>query len=160
MHGIILTIGGIPLIYLGDEIATLNDYTYRDDPHKTRDSRWVHRPHADWKKYEKRTDVDTIEGKVYEGLQKLIALRKENEAFSGSELEVISTENEHVLAFTRIHAGHRAVVFANFSESSQTVPSRVFEQSSIQTKKQLHGIRKISPPSSITIEPLDFLVFG
>ena len=159
LHGIILTIGGIPLIYLGDEIATLNDYTYRDNPHKTRDSRWAHRPHADWKKYEKRTDVDTIEGKVYQGLQKLIALRKENEAFSGSELEVISTENEHVLAFTRIHAGHRAVVFANFSESSQTISPRIFKQYAVESKKCLHGISKNSCLIDGIIEPLDFLVF-
>ena len=57
LHGMILTIGGIPLIYLGDEVGTLNNYTYRDDPHKTRDSRWVHRPYVDWNKYEKRSDV-------------------------------------------------------------------------------------------------------
>jgi len=160
LHGIILTIGGIPLIYLGDEIATLNDYTYRDDPNKARDSRWVHRPRADWNKYGKRNDPISVEGRVYQGLQSLIKLRMENEVFSGSELEIIPSENEHVLAFTRIYAGHRAVVFANFSESLQTIPSRVIEQSSIQTKKQLHGISKISPPSSITIEPMDFLVFG
>ncbi|MEJ5226200.1 MAG: alpha-amylase family protein, partial [Anaerolineales bacterium] len=48
IHGIILTVGGIPLLYLGDEIGTLNDYAYRDDPHKATDSRWVHRPRADW----------------------------------------------------------------------------------------------------------------
>lgn len=47
IHGIILSVGGIPLIYLGDEIATLNDYTYRYDPAKAYDSRWVHRPRTD-----------------------------------------------------------------------------------------------------------------
>ena len=44
LHGIILSVGGIPLIYLGDEVGTLNDYSYRDDPAKVDDSRWVHRP--------------------------------------------------------------------------------------------------------------------
>jgi hypothetical protein len=43
-----MTIGGIPLIYLNDEIGTLNDYDYRDDPAKAADSRWVHRPTTDW----------------------------------------------------------------------------------------------------------------
>ncbi len=47
IHSIILSIGGIPLIYLGDEIGALNDYGYRDDPAKAGDSRWVHRPAAD-----------------------------------------------------------------------------------------------------------------
>ncbi len=154
LHGMILTFGGIPLLYLGDEVATLNDYTYYEDYHKTRDSRWVHRPYADWKKYEKRNDPDSIEGKVYQGLQKLIALRKENEAFSGNELELIPTENEHVLAFRRTHASQSIIIFANFSETTQAIPLRILEQYSIQTKRRLYGI------SNGAIEPLDFLVYG
>jgi amylosucrase len=47
MHSVILSIGGIPLIYLGDEVGTLNDYGYRTDPARAEDSRWVHRPAAD-----------------------------------------------------------------------------------------------------------------
>jgi len=159
IHGVILTAGGIPLIYLGDEIGTLNDYSYRDDPAHERDSRWVHRPRADWGKYAKRDDPNSIEGRVYQGLQRLITLRKENDAFSGGELEIIPTGNEHVLGFMRTHAGKGAVIFANFSESQQTVPQRILEQYSVRTKKQLHGISKISTQSK-TIEPLDFLVFG
>jgi amylosucrase len=160
VHGIILTIGGIPLLYLGDEIGTLNDYSFYDDPHKARDSRWTHRPKADWEKYEKRNDPDAIEGRIYQGMRKLIALRKENEAFLGSNLEIIPTENEHVLAFVRDHAGKRAIVFANFSESPQVLPARMLEQYSIQAKKQLHGISKISASGENAIAPLDFLVFG
>ena len=160
IHGVILTVGGIPLIYLGDEVGTLNDYTYRDDPAHERDSRWVHRPRADWKKYSKRNDRNTIEGRVFQGLQKLIELRKQHEVFAGGELEVIQTENEHVLGFMRIHAGKRAVIFANFSEEPQIISQRIFEQYSVYSKQNLHGSSKISPHSEIAIEPLDFLVFG
>ncbi len=160
IHGVILTAGGIPLIYLGDEIGTLNDYTYRDDPDHERDSRWVHRPRADWEKYAKRNDPASFEGRVYQGLQKLIVLRKEHDAFTGGELEIIPTENEHTLGFMRTHAGNRAVIFANFSEEAQTIPVRIFEQYSVQSKKHLHGISRVSAQSDITIEPLDFVVFG
>ena len=160
LHGIILTVGGIPLLYLGDEIGVLNDYTYRNDPRKSRDSRWVHRQHTVWKKYEKRNNPETIEGRIYQGLQELIALRKENEAFFGTELEIMPTENEHVLSFIRTHAGKHAVIFANFSESAQTIPSRIFETYSVQSKKRLHGASKNSSLGNVTIEPLDFLVFG
>lgn len=160
IHGVILTAGGIPLIYLGDEIGTLNDYTYRDDPAHERDSRWVHRPCADWEKYAKRNDSSSIEGRVYQGLQKLIALRKAHEAFSRGELEIIPTENKHVLGFMRIHAGQRAIIFANFSENSQIIPARIFAQYSVQSKKQLHGVSQALAQGEITIEPLDFLVLG
>ncbi len=43
IFSVIISAGGIPLIYLGDEIAMPNDYRYRDDPNKFDDSRWVHR---------------------------------------------------------------------------------------------------------------------
>lgn len=160
IHGVILTAGGIPLIYLGDEIGTLNDYTYRDDPAHERDSRWVHRPRADWEKYEKRNDINTVEGRVYQGLKKLIGLRKQLEAFAGGELEIIPTENEHVLGFMRIHAGKRAVIFANFSETTQTIPARIFEQYSVATKKYLHGISEAATSGDIMLAALDFLIFG
>ncbi len=164
IHGVILTAGGIPLIYLGDEIGTLNDYGYRDDSDHERDSRWVHRPRADWDKYAKRNDPTAIEGRVYQGLQNLIALRKGNDAFCGGEMEVIPTENEHVLGFVRKNAGSRAVVFANFSESMQSIPVRVFEQYAVHREHNLYGAGKIQAradtATKITIEPLDFLVFG
>jgi glycosidase len=160
IHGIILTAGGIPLLYLGDEIATLNDYTYRDDPAHERDSRWVHRPKADWVKYAKRNDSKTIEGRVFQGLKKLIALRKQHKVFGGGELEIIPTENEHVLGFMRTHAGKRAVVFANFSEAPQNISARILEQYSVHGRKRLHGQSKIAEQGDGVIEALDFLVFG
>jgi len=160
IHGIILTVGGIPLIYLGDEIGTLNDYTYRDDLDKAHDSRWVHRPHADWERYARRNDSETVEGSIYTGLQSLIQLRKEHPVFSGGALNVLETENPHVLGFERACHGQRAVIFANFSENPQNIPSRVSEQYFINTMKTIHGTSKITHSNTITIEPLNFLVFG
>src|SRR5450432_3771434 len=43
LYSLALSAGGIPLIYLGDEIATLNDYSYKNVPARMNDSRWVHR---------------------------------------------------------------------------------------------------------------------
>jgi glycosidase len=160
IHGIILTVGGIPLIYLGDEVGTLNDYTYRDDPSHERDSRWVHRPRADWEKYAKRNDPATVEGRVFQGLKKIIGLRKQHKAFAGGELEIIPTENEHILGFMRTHAGKRAIIFANFSEETQSVSGRILEQYSVHGKKRLHGKSKILSQNDLAIEALDFLVFG
>ena len=142
------------------EIGVRNDYSYLDTPAHERDSRWVHRPRADWDKYDRRDDKAAIEGQVYRGLQTLIALRKKNDVFSGGELEIISTENEHVLGFMKIRAEKRAVIFANFSDQPQRVPARVFDQHSVWTKKQLHGARIVPSANEIVIEPLEFLVFG
>jgi glycosidase len=125
MHGIIMTIGGIPLLYLGDEIGMLNDYSYRNEPSKEHDSRWIHRPKTDWNKVKLRKDPATIEGRVYQGLQSLIKLRKSEPVFSGHETEIIECNNPHVFGFLRSHLGERILVLANFSENMQNIPANL-----------------------------------
>ncbi len=122
LHGIILTIGGIPLIYLGDEIGKLNDYQYREDPDKAGDSRWVHRPYTDWDQMECRKDNRTIEGKIYDGIQRLVTLRKKYPVFGTGVMEVADIGNEHVLGYVRIKDAKRVLVLANFSEQEQIIP--------------------------------------
>ena len=160
IHGIIMTTGGIPLIYLGDEIGTLNDYSYRDHPLHKRDSRWAHRPPTNWELYARRADSETVEGKVFHRLKNLIALRKGHPVFSGGELEAILTENEHVLGYARLYDGHRAVVFANFSESEQYLSARVIEQNNLNGKSRLFGESNISVQGDLVLRPYEFAVFG
>jgi amylosucrase len=150
IHGIILTTGGFPLIYINDEVATLNDYSYQDDPAHARDSRWVHRPVADWARYEQRHFPETVPGRVYHGLQSLIRIRKENPVFSVSELTVIQTENEHVLGFIRGYGKQRVVVLANFSEKEQVIPLRV---------QMMYNLdNPASEPGSLVLDPLELRI--
>jgi amylosucrase len=160
LHGVILTAGGIPLIYLGDEVGTLNDYSYQEDPAHKQDSRWAHRPKADWERYTKRYDPNSVEGRIFMGLKKLIGLRTGNVAFAAGQLQVVHTENEHILGFIRVNAGKRAGVLVNFSESPQTVPFHILERYSIHTGTKLHGISGPITRNDLVVEPLDFLVFG
>ena len=154
IHGIIMTVGGIPLIYLGDEIGTLNDYSYRDNPAHQNDSRWVHRPKVDWEKYERRRVSNAVEGRVYQGLQSLIKLRKEYNAFSCGAMRVIETGNEHVLGFTR----PSVLILANFSEAVQTIPFHIWDGMIGQNYERLHGVSEFKNKKDLTLEPLDFLV--
>jgi glycosidase len=131
IHSIILSIGGIPLIYLGDEVGTLNDYSYRDDPAQVDDSRWVHRPAAGWDKIARRTDASSIEGRIYSKLRRLIGLRKENPAFAGGETQIIDTGNPHVFGYVRYHGGQRVLVLASFTEQEQRIAAN---------KLRLHGL--------------------
>jgi len=121
LYGVALTIGGIPLIYLGDEVGALNDYSYRDDPAREDDSRWVHRPRTDWSGVARRDDPATVEGRVYAGLARLIALRKGAPALADGALEIVETYNGHVFGYMRHHDNGRVLVLANFSEAAQTV---------------------------------------
>jgi amylosucrase len=129
IHGVIMTVGGIPLIYLGDEVGMLNDYRYLKDPAKAGDSRWVHRPYADPEKYTRRTDPASIEGRVYGGLQRLAALRQEHPEFAGQEMQVMDTGSDKLLGYVRTggavgrSAPGRILVVANFSEAAQSLPA-------------------------------------
>lgn len=158
IYGIIMTVGGIPLIYLGDEIATLNDYSYQDDPAHMRDSRWVHRPRTDWAKYERRNDPDTIEGRVFQEFQKLIRLRKEHITFSVGEFEIVATGNDHVLGYQRSYQGHDAVSFANFSEQPQLISWHLVNDGAADCLQKIHGSSQLVSQTSMTVDPLDFLV--
>ncbi len=131
IHGIILSIGGIPLLYLGDEVGTPNDYGYRADPAKAADSRWVHRPFADATRQARRRDASTIGGRIYGGLQQLIALRQGNAAFTGEEMTVADAGNPHVFGYVHHGAGGRVVIFANFTEREQRVSANTV---------RLHGL--------------------
>ncbi|MCB9437567.1 MAG: alpha-glucosidase C-terminal domain-containing protein [Anaerolineales bacterium] len=124
IHSIIMSMGGLPLLYLNDEIGTLNDYSYENDPAKAADNRWMHRPTTDWERMEKRHDANTTEGRIYQGLRRLIQLRKSLPALGGQHTRFIPTDNPHVFAYMREH-GQRVLVIANFSEQPQTVDERL-----------------------------------
>jgi amylosucrase len=123
LHGIIMSFGGIPLLYYGDEIGTLNDTSYLDDPAKANDSRWAHRPRISWQKAELRNKPGTIEHSLFSSLKKMIAVRKELSAFADfNNRELLDVGNPHLFVFARFeHAqtSRRVLVVANFDKSPQ-----------------------------------------
>ena len=50
MQAMSFFIGGIPMLFYGDEVGYTNDYSYLDDSAKSYDNRWMHRPLIDWTK--------------------------------------------------------------------------------------------------------------
>lgn len=117
LHSVILSIGGIPLIYLGDEAGTLNDYTYANNPAKAGDSRWVHRPATDWQQRAHiQEQPETPSGWIFAELTRLIRLRTAQPAIWDGAMEVIETGSPQLFGFVRQHAGQRLLVVANFSE--------------------------------------------
>ncbi len=118
IHAVMLSAGGIPLLYLGDEIAMLNDYGYADDPNKSEDSRWVHRRAFDWERAAQRTDPGTDAGRIFGTLRALIDLRRRTPALANGDTRFFDTHNAHVLGYVR---GGQVLVLANFSEEEQSV---------------------------------------
>jgi amylosucrase len=100
-HAIQLSTGGLPLLYLGDEVAQLNDYSYRDDPTKAADSRWVHRPLRPVDRYSQRDTPSTPAGEVYTRLRALIDARRSAPEFAGNELIGFDARHPTVLGYQR-----------------------------------------------------------
>lgn len=124
LQGIALSIGGIPLLYLGEEWGMLNDYDFVKDPAKATDARWVHRPKMKWEFLEELESDDdspnSARKKIFRSLQQLISVRKSQQAFAGQEMDLVRLDNPHLLSFTRTNCSHRMVVVGNFSELEQT----------------------------------------
>ena len=123
LHGMILSFGGIPLLYYGDELGTPNDYSFQDDPARAGDSRWMHRPDIDWERAERRHRRGSVEQRIFDGLKQAIAVRKTIPAFADfNNRELVDTSNPHVFAFWRTDPeyGKGAVlVVANFDGEAQ-----------------------------------------
>ena len=116
VHAVILTIGGIPLIYLGDEIGQLNDYSFRNDPDKASDSRWVHRPNFDWEQMQALKDPESPASRIFSNLTNLINLRRAHSDFARDQMQVMDTRSDKILGFVREREGERCLVLMNFSE--------------------------------------------
>lgn len=123
LHGMILSFGGIPLLYYGDEIGTLNDDSYLEDASKANDTRWIHRPRIDWQKAEKRMHNGSVENRIFKGLQHLISVRKSIAAFADfNNRELIDVGNNHLFVFVRNHpewVNEEVLVVANFDSRPQ-----------------------------------------
>jgi amylosucrase len=123
LHSVILSFGGIPLLYYGDSTGTLNDDSYLNDVHKRNDNRWTHRPQLDWDKIERRKEVGTVEYRIFNELKKLIAIRKEVPAFADkNNRALLTTKNPHLLVYARFNstfATKRVLVVCNFSDIEQ-----------------------------------------
>jgi amylosucrase len=125
LQGLIIAIGGIPLIYLGDELGMLNDYGYRVDPAKGIDSRWVHRPKLDTAAWGSRHNVGQTTGFIFNAVRNMISIRKEHPAFSAhARTTWLDCGNPYVLGFERAGGGQTVLVLASFSERPQLIEQR------------------------------------
>lgn len=164
LHSMILSFGGIPLLYYGDEIGTTNNYRYVEDESKAKDNRWLHRPIMDWDKAARRYQHGTPEQRIFDALKKMIAVRKEIPAFADyNNRELLRVENPHLFVFLRTHPEHPAnpvLIVGNFDASSQdlnlgALENRVHLQS--QSLKDLYSGE--SPPlrdGRLTLPPYQF----
>ena len=125
LNSIVISYTGVPLLYSGDELGQLNDWSYKKDPAIAHDSRWLHRGKMDWEAAARREDVRTAPGQIFTEIRRMLQIRKEHPIFS-SNLKAIPVEmgNPAVFGF---HKGDKLMVLANFSEREQWADARYFD---------------------------------
>ena len=121
LHALLFTLNGVPVLYSGDEIAQENDYTYRNDPLKAGDSRFLHRGEMDWRKAEKRKDKESPEGKVFAQIIRQEKIRAKYGVFDDeADAWILNTGNHQVLGIGRYYKGEKLLALFNFSKDPQT----------------------------------------
>jgi amylosucrase len=125
--------GGLPLIYMGDELGLLNDPAWAADERHRGDNRWMHRPPMDWAAAERRHVEGSVEAALWEGLRRLASARRATRATHAHGTgQPLRTGNDHVYGLLRTFGGERLLVLANFSADEQSVRAAIVDE---------HGMR-------------------
>jgi amylosucrase len=141
MYAVVFSFGGIPLIYMGDELALPNDPHWASDPAHADDNRWMHRPQLDWARAARRQDPAAVEGRAFAAVRGLVTARQSLLALrSGGSTEILPTGNRSVLAYRRAHP--RSAPFlslTNFSDVTQTADAGVIARAGLRAPRHAHS---------------------
>lgn len=156
-HALALASGGLPELYLGDEVAQLNDPTYADDPARRHDPRWLHRGHRPRDRYAKRHDVSASAGRVFRRIRHLVTTRQNTEEFGGTDLIGFEVPHPGVLAFQRPGDDDTVLlVLANVSTAPVTIAAEVFSGVEPDAHDVIRG-REVSLAEGWELAPVSFV---
>ena len=164
LHSMIMSFGGIPLLYYGDEIGTLNNRSFLEDETKAHDNRWMHRPTIDWQKAALRSQHGTVQQRIFEGLQKMIAVRKSTTAFADyNNRQLLETGNPHLFVFMRSNPfllNNAVLVVGNFDAKPQSLTLTDLGSRNLFEYSQLRDLYSGESPSlfkdQLVIPPFRF----
>ena len=121
LHAYMLVQSGIPMLYSGDEVGQLNDYTYKENPSKAVDSRYLHRGAFQWEAADKCKDTDTVEGKLFTTLSALEKVRRTESVFDAdANAYTYDVKDNSILAIIRMKEEERFLGIFNFSNETKT----------------------------------------
>ena len=135
--------GGIPLLYMGDEVGLRNDHTYLDDPARAADNRWMHRPYMDWEAAGRRSDPDTLEGRLFGGFRRLAEARASTPQLQdmNSTVHPLHHDNPRVLAWIRSHPRFGTMLgLANVDDTAQAVATELCGRARLRDPDDVLGL--------------------
>ena len=141
VYGVMFGFPGVPLLYMGDELALDNDRTYLLDPAKADDSRWIHRPTMPWDLAARRHAAGTVEQRVFITIQRMVAIRRAEAAMSaGGSTSIQPNPDTAVFSWLRRHPRHgRFLGFANFAARVGSVPADAVSSAGLSQPRLVLG---------------------
>ena len=141
MYAVAFSFGGIPLIYMGDELALRSDASWAVDPAHEQDNRWMHRPQMDWHAAAQRHDPGSLAGRVFAAIRGLSEARRSMLALrSGGSTELLPVENRSVLAYRRAHPRSAPfLALTNFSDITQAVDAGIIARGGLYEPAHVHS---------------------
>ena len=123
-YAMVFGFSGIPLIFMGDELALLNDDDYWITPEHAEDNRWLHRPVMPWDVAEERHQTHTDAGRMYAGIRHLIDVRRSMQSLHASvPTRVHVTSNPAIVLFVRKHPAGDITQVYNVSDWTVSLPA-------------------------------------
>ncbi len=122
LHAYMFMQSGIPVLYSGDEIGQVNDYSYKENPDKAADSRYIHRGRMDWTLAEQASDEKTVSGQIFRSLDRLEKIRRSEKVFvTQADMRTVDTKDTNVLCIGRAYEQEEILGVFNFSEYDKEV---------------------------------------
>lgn len=140
LHAYMFTQSGIPMLYSGDEIGQVNDYTYKQDPDKAADSRYLHRGRLCWDLTDNISDPASVQGKLFVGLKDLEKIRSAESVFDAdADIYAKDYDDASILWIVRKAGSQTLHAIFNFSSEEKTIwmPERGVYKNLISGKKQI-----------------------
>jgi amylosucrase len=149
LHAVIFGWGGVPLLYMGDEIGLRNDWSFLDDAALAEDNRWVHRPWMDWDAAERRHDDGALEERLFTAFRHLAAARRRTPELEGTAaVTPVWTGNDRVFGWRRSDPSSGVLLgLANVDDHAQTVPVDLLGWAGL---REPEDVLRISPDVAIT----------
>jgi amylosucrase len=140
-HAVMMGWGGIPVLWMGDEIALTNDPRWALEPGHEDDNRWAHRPPMDWTQAQRRHDLSTTPGRVFAGIRHLVTTRASLPHLEASvAAEIPPLADPGVLPVLRRHPLGPLLELFNVTESWRPFPGwRLAEYGLVGARDALSG---------------------
>ena len=121
-YAMVFGFGGLPLLYMGDELALLNDEQFALEPAHADDNRWIHRPRMPWDLAVTHGAGTSASAMAYQGIRDLVQARRRHPALHASVPTHIETASAtQVALFVRHHPAGDMVQVYNVADYPVTL---------------------------------------